>query len=99
MNTEIKIYYIPKNSNNIKGQIYTMYINNLTNLDLFPIINIENNPNTRLLELNNSSSQLLNKFSKDTQKLITEQENTLTKLNQINIESQKLIKEGKIKNE
>lgn len=49
MNPEIKSYYIPTNPKIIKGHIYTLYINNNTNLNLDAIlgarnINIQNPP-------------------------------------------------------
>ena len=42
MNNSVKTYYIPRNPNIIKGHIYTLYINNNTNLDLSSIINVRN---------------------------------------------------------
>lgn len=42
MEKEITIYYIPKNPNIIKGRIYTLYINNNTNLELSSILKSRN---------------------------------------------------------
>lgn len=42
MNNQIQTFYIPKNPNIKKGHIYTLYINNNNNLDLFPIFNTRN---------------------------------------------------------
>ena len=42
MNTEIKTYTIPSNPKVIKGHIYTLYINNNTNLDLSAVIGARN---------------------------------------------------------
>ena len=52
MNPEIKSYYIPTNPKIIKGHIYTLYINNNTNLNLDAIlgarnINIQNQPSQK----------------------------------------------------
>ena len=38
MNNQIITYYIPNNPNNLQGRIYTLYINNNTNLDLTSIL-------------------------------------------------------------
>lgn len=38
MNTQVMTYYIPNNPNIPKGHIYTLYLNNNTNLDLTPIL-------------------------------------------------------------
>ena len=42
MNNQIKVYYIPTNPKIIQGRIYSMYINNNTNLDLSSIQNTRN---------------------------------------------------------
>lgn len=42
MNNQITTYYIPNNPNIPKGHIYTLYLNNNTNLDLSSILNIKN---------------------------------------------------------
>lgn len=39
MNNQITTYYIPNNPNINKGQIYTLYLNHNTNLDLSSITN------------------------------------------------------------
>lgn len=39
MNNQIITYYIPNNPNVLQGRIYTLYINNNTNLDLTSILN------------------------------------------------------------
>ena len=105
MNQEIKTYYIPKNPNILKGHIYTLYINNNTNLDLYSIINTKNiniqnsksititeKDYTRLLELNNLANQLTNKRTADIQKFINEETKSMTELTKINTERQELIK-------
>ncbi len=105
MNQEIKTYYIPKNPNILKGHIYTLYINNNTNLDLYSIINTKNisiqnsksititeKDYTRLLELNNLANQLINKRTVDIQKFINEETKNMTELTKINTERQELIK-------
>ena len=105
MNQEIKTYYIPKNPNILKGHIYTLYINNNTNLDLYSIINTKNiniqnsksititeKDYTRLLELNNLAYQLTNKRTADIQKFINEETKSMTELTKINTERQELIK-------
>ena len=38
MNTQVMTYYIPNNPNIPKGHIYTLYLNNNTNLDLTSIL-------------------------------------------------------------
>lgn len=38
MNNQIITYYIPNNPNILQGRIYTLYINNNTNLDLTSIL-------------------------------------------------------------
>ena len=105
MNQEINTYYIPKNPNILKGHIYTLYINNNTNLDLYSIINTKNiniqnsksititeKDYTRLLELNNLANQLTNKRTADIQKFINEETKSMTELTKINTERQELIK-------
>ena len=104
MNNSIKVHYIPKNPNIQKGSIYTLYINNNSNLDLKPIINAKNlNTNkksimiseqdyTRLLELNNIAYQLTTKRTQDIQKFLNEEARIITKLTQINTERQELVK-------
>lgn len=42
MNNQIITYYIPNNPNIPKGHIYTLYLNNNTNLDLTSILNMKN---------------------------------------------------------
>ena len=74
MKEEIYTYKIPNNPYIQKGRIYTLYINNNTNLDLSSIINIQNSKKEqsnniiisekdykKLLELNNIIYQLTNK--------------------------------------
>lgn len=39
MTNQIKTYYIPENPNISKGNIYTFYLNNNTNLELSSILN------------------------------------------------------------
>ena len=108
MNSEIKTYYIPKNPNIIKGRIYTLYINNNNNLDLYGVINtktikiptqsqtdsimLSGQDYTKLLELNNRTYQLNNNRSINIQKFITEENKTITELSKINSERQELIK-------
>ena len=41
MNNTIKTYYIPNHPNIKKGPIYTLYLNNNTNLDLSSILNLQ----------------------------------------------------------
>ena len=106
MNNSINIHYLP-NNNISKGQIYTLYINNNTNLDLKPIINAKNlNINnqtsssimiseqdyTKLLELNNIAYQLTTKRTKDIQNFLNEEVKTITELTKINTERQELVK-------
>ena len=99
MNQEIKTYYIPKNPNIIKGHIYTLYINNNTNLDLSSIINtkissisISEKDYTKLLELNNISYQLTNKRTINIQNFLNEETKIITELTKLNTEKQELIK-------
>lgn len=50
----ITTYYIPTNPNITSGQIYTLYINKNTNLDLTTIINDQ--PNTKnIIEISENS--------------------------------------------
>lgn len=108
MNTEVKTYYIPQNPNIIKGHIYTMYINNNTNMDLSSILNFNTNlitpytqgnfieitekDYTRLLELNTISYQLTNKRTQDIQNFLQEETMTMNELSKINTERETLIK-------
>ena len=106
MNPQIKLYYIPKNPNIIKGTIYTLYINNNTNLNLSTIINngsIKNNNTsnsiilskedyTKLIELNKIAHQLTAKRTSDIKSFIDEETKTMTELSKINTERESLIK-------
>ena len=100
MTEEIKTYYIPTNPNIKKGTIYTLYINNNTNLNLQSIINYQPKKYTileqdyiRLLELTN----LTNKITTNMQNFLKEESKTITEITKINTERQELIK--KIKKE
>ena len=100
MTEEIKTYYIPTNPNIKKGTIYTLYINNNTNLDLQSIINYQQKTYTiseqdyiRLLELTN----LTNKITTNIQNFLNEETKTITEFTKINTERQEQIK--KIKKE
>lgn len=101
MDTEIKKYYIPQNPNVLKGHIYTMYINNNTNMDLSTILNIYSNtvPITisqtdynKLIELNNIAIQLTNKRTQNIQAFLQEETITTNELSKVNIERELLIK-------
>lgn len=41
MTNDLMTYYIPTNPNITKGQIYTLYLNKNTNLDLSSILNLQ----------------------------------------------------------
>ena len=91
MNNTIKTYYIPNHPNIKKGPIYTLYLNNNTNLDL-----------SSLLENNITLNTIINPIEEN--KLIKEQEYKklteitfsitilITDLNKLNIESQNILK-------
>ena len=64
MNNQITTYYIPNNPNIPKGHIYTLYLNNNTNLELSSILN------TKSLQLNTLISP--------TEKAPSPAENTIT---------------------
>jgi len=82
MNNKIKIYYIPNNPNIKKGTIYTLYINNNTNLDLSSLLEnkiiLEEYNYKRLIEITNLLTSLL------------------TDLNKLNIEYQNILKKFSI---
>ena len=115
MNNQIKIYYIPTNPQIIKGRIYSMYINNNTNLDMLSLQNTRNiripksnqsstiiiseKDYTRLLELNNLAYQLTTKRTNDIQTFLNEEAKTISELTKINTERQELIKKLTAKKE
>lgn len=108
MKNQIVTYYIPNNPNIPKGHIYTLYLNNITNLDLTSLqntktisantplnkstITISQQDYTRLLELNNLADQLMNERTTDIQKFIEKESQTTKELTKLNIERQELIK-------
>ena len=94
MNNQIKTYYIPNNTNIAKGQIYTLYKNNINNLNLESILPKTTNQEAynKLLELTNLSTNIINERNKNIQNFINEENNTINKLSQINKENQELIK-------
>ncbi len=57
MNSQAKIYYIPKNPHIKSGKIYTFYLNNNTNLDLSSILNLQTLQLKDLIQKNISSNQ------------------------------------------
>ena len=92
MNTKIKTYYIPTNPNIKKGPIYTLYLNNNTNLDLSSIL--ENN-----ITLNNIINPIKeNKIAIEEQeykKLLELTESitkNITELNELNTQYQTILK-------
>ena len=104
MNPQIKLYYVPKNPNIIKGTIYTLYINNNTNLNLSTIINNERinkasnsiilskEDYIKLLELNEIANQLTAKRTSDIKSFMDEETKAMTELYKINTERESLIK-------
>ena len=104
MNPQIKLYYVPKNPNIIKGTIYTLYINNNTNLNLSTIINNESinkvsnsiilskEDYTKLIELNKIANQLTAKRTSDIKSFMDEETKAMTELYKINTERESLIK-------
>ena len=96
MDNQIKTYYIPNNSNIAKGTIYTLYKNNINNLNLESILYHSTSHNqeayNKLLELTNLSTNIINERNKNIQKFINEENNTINKLFQINKEKQELVK-------
>ena len=94
MNNQIKTYYIPNNTNIAKGPIYTLYKNNINNLNLESILPKTTNQEAynKLLELTNLSTNIINERNKNIQNFINEENNTINKLSQINKENQELIK-------
>ena len=67
MNNQIKVYYIPTNPKIIQGRIYSMYINNNTNLDLS---SIQNTRNIKLPKTQQSNSTSIMISEKDYTRLL-----------------------------
>ena len=104
MNNQIKTYYIPNNPNITKGIIYTLYINNNTNLDLTSIITdeksnyqnkliIENTNYNKLILLNKQINDSIVKRSNIIQNFIKIEKENLTELSKLNQEYQKILKQ------
>ena len=67
MNNQVKVYYIPTNPKIIQGRIYSMYINNNTNLDLS---SIQNTRNIKLSKTQQSNSTSIMISEKDYTRLL-----------------------------
>ena len=77
MNNQVMTYYIPNNPNIPKGHIYTLYLNNNTNLELSSILN------TQTITLNNILDSTM-KIPKSNQITISKEDYTrLLELNNI----------------
>ena len=78
MGNQIMTYYIPNNPNIIKGHIYTLYLNNNTNLELSSILN------TQVITLNNIKESSNGVVSESNQITISKEDYTrLLELNNI----------------
>ena len=107
MNNKIKTYYIPTNPKIKKGPIYTLYINNNTNLDLSSIsednnITLNNiiNPfkENKIIIEEKDYNDILKINSKIEQLIIKisnnikEETENINELNKLNIEYQNILK-------
>lgn len=76
MTNQLMVYYIPNNPNIPKGHIYTLYLNNNTNLDLSSILN------TQTITLENSTASSVANTSDKSQITISKED--YTKLLELN---------------
>jgi len=106
MNNQIKTYYIPNNPNIKSGTIYTLYINNNTNLDLTSILNeiktptnitLEVNEYNKLLNLNKQIEQIINNNNNKVDNFIKEEKQIINELSKLNIEYNNTLKKVSIK--
>ena len=106
MNNELKTYYIPINPNIKTGSIYTLYINNNTNLDLTSIfstknsisnITLEMNEYNKLINLNQQITKIINNNSNKIENFIQDEKQIINELANLNIEYNNTIKNINIK--
>ena len=79
---ELTTYYIPNNPNIAKGQIYTLYLNKNTNLDLTSILNL---PTITINNIKDTSLGTIQETSK-----ITLSKEDYTKLLELNNQAYQL---------
>lgn len=101
MNNQINTYYIPHNPKIKSGPIYTLYINNNTNLELSSIINdeitiqkkvIKINEYNKLITISKEIQELLTKRTNLIDSFIKEENKTTKELSKLNIEYQSILK-------
>ena len=113
MDNQIKTYYIPTNPNIKAGSIYTLYINNNTNLDISSIINedstsksnttstikitLEINEYNKLLEVSKEIQNIINKKTNKVENFLTEERQVIKELSKLSIEYNNTLKNISVK--
>ena len=102
MNNRITTYYIPNNPNILTGQIYTLYVNNNTNLDLTNIIEekelvkpkilINNDEYNKLINICRQIQTTINKRNNNIENYIKEEKENINNLNKLNIDYNNILK-------
>lgn len=113
MNNQITTYYIPSNPNIKSGPIYTLYINNNTNLDLtsilasksnpknleqpLPKITLEPNEYNKLLNVSKQIQELINKKNTNVENFLKEEKQTINELSKLSIDYHNTLKNISVK--